>query len=60
MLCKENQLNQTYISFKMEIIDYGIGIHKSQINKLFLNFSKLEDPEKVNNQGTGLGLSLCK
>ena len=28
--------------------------------KIFLNFSKLEDHDKVNQNGIGLGLSICK
>lgn len=44
----------------MRIKDSGMGISKENINKLFLNFGKLEDPSGCNKTGTGLGLSICK
>jgi len=37
-----------------------MGISKENLGKLFLNFSKLADEDGINNQGTGLGLSVCK
>ena len=37
-----------------------MGISKENINKLFLNFGKLADPQGCNKTGTGLGLSICK
>ena len=36
--------------------DTGIGINAKNINKLFQIFGKLSDPDKLNNEGTGLGL----
>lgn len=37
-----------------------MGISQENINKLFLNFGKLADPNGNNKTGTGLGLSICK
>ena len=44
----------------MRIIDSGPGIKAEDIDKLFINFSKLADKDGSNKQGTGLGLSICK
>lgn len=49
-----------FISFYMEIIDTGIGIKKENLDKLFIDYSKLDDNSKLNQTGTGLGLSICK
>lgn len=51
---------QKYINFEIRITDSGCGISKENLNKLFLNFSRLEDHQKCNERGTGLGLSICK
>jgi len=40
--------------------DSGIGIKDSDKDKLFKFFGKLEDPDKINPQGAGLGLYICK
>lgn len=44
---------------KLEIIDSGIGFSKKQISDLFIPFKRLHI-EKVNVDGIGIGLSLCK
>ncbi len=33
---------------------------QENIGKLYNNFAKLADTKGVNNQGTGLGLGICK
>jgi signal transduction histidine kinase len=38
-----------YVSFQIRIKDSGRGIEKENLNKLFLNFSKLADEEGLNN-----------
>ena len=40
--------------------DEGIGISEEQIDKLFIDFGKLDDPTQCNVEGTGLGLSISK
>ena len=40
--------------------DQGIGIPADKLDKIFLEFGKLEDPNKMNMEGTGLGLSIAK
>jgi len=49
-----------YIEFEIHISDTGCGISKENIPKLFMNFSRLEEHQKMNHRGTGLGLSICK
>lgn len=48
------------ISLKIEVEDSGIGIKDSDIDKLFLNFTRVDEQRNRNIQGTGLGLSLTK
>ncbi len=45
---------------KIVIEDTGIGIKDSDKEKLFNDFVMLGDGFKLNNQGSGLGLSICK
>ena len=49
-----------YIEIEIHIIDTGCGISKENLPNLFMNFSRLEEHQKMNHQGTGLGLSICK
>jgi K+-sensing histidine kinase KdpD len=47
-----------FIKFRIEIADTGVGIKKEDIDKLFVDFSRLD--KDMNMKGTGLGLSICK
>ena len=40
--------------------DTGIGIGEDEVNKLFQEFGKLKDNNKLNESGCGLGLTICK
>lgn len=51
---------EQYIKFNLEISDTGCGIKKENLDKLFMDFGKLDEHSKINAQGTGLGLSICK
>ena len=44
----------------MTIEDTGIGINKQDLDKLFKFFGKLNDPNKINEKGCGLGLMISK
>lgn len=44
---------------RVEVTDTGIGISKSNIDRLFRPFMRIEDAEKQA-IGTGLGLAICK
>lgn len=45
---------------KIEVEDSGIGIRKEDMDRLFLNFTRVDEQKNRNIQGTGLGLSLTK
>ena len=42
------------------IQDFGIGIAKEELPKLFTRFIKLKSSELMNQDGIGIGLALCK
>ena len=52
--------SEYYSKIQIDIEDNGIGISQENINKLFIDFGKLNDVEGMNVQGTGLGLSIFK
>lgn len=53
-------VQENYIKFSLEVEDQGIGISEQNLGKLFIDFGKLQEHEKINPSGTGLGLSICK
>lgn len=48
--------NKAYIRF--EVIDTGIGIKKEDMDKLFEEFSRIEEKRNRKIEGTGLGMSI--
>ncbi len=44
---------------RVDVIDSGIGISEQNIQKLFQNFGKLKDSNGMNENGCGLGLTIC-
>lgn len=46
--------------FRFEVNDTGNGIKKSELSKLFKEFSQLDHTTAQALEGTGLGLSICK
>ncbi len=48
------------IRLRIEIKDSGIGIREEDQEKLFQNFTRLDEKKNRNIEGTGLGLSLTK
>jgi len=42
------------------IQDFGIGIAKEELPKLFTRFIKLKSSEMMNQDGSGIGLAICK
>jgi signal transduction histidine kinase len=49
-----------YIKFEIEVEDSGVGIAEENIDKLFHDYTRLEEHTEINHKGTGLGLSICK
>ena len=44
----------------MSVIDNGAGIAKEGTKKLFKEFSRLNEHDRNNKSGTGLGLKICR
>ena len=53
-------LKVLYIKFDLTIQDFGCGIAPENIDKLFIDFSKLLESAAQDMHGVGLGLSICK
>lgn len=49
-----------FINFEIEVQDFGCGIPPEKMNSLFINFNKIDEHQKRNKFGVGLGLSICK
>ena len=57
----KESLRKSFMSYLVfEIEDTGIGIREEDIDKLFLNFTRLDEKRNRNIEGTGLGLSLTQ
>lgn len=52
--------DETQLLLKLEVEDSGIGIKESDMERLFMNFTRLDEQKNRNIQGTGLGLNLTK
>lgn len=57
---RPTRVTEKYIKFEIRVIDSGLGISKENLDKLFMNFGKLDEHAAGNKTGTGLGLSICK
>ena len=57
---KEDSRQQEMVYLDFEIEDTGIGIRDEDKEKLFQNFTRLDEKKNRNIEGTGLGLSLTK
>jgi signal transduction histidine kinase len=47
-------------SVKLEVVDHGIGIPRTEQHKIFEKFYRVGDPLVHNTKGSGLGLSLVR
>jgi PAS domain S-box-containing protein len=50
----------TALKLKFSVIDTGVGIEESDLDKLFKDFSQIDTPFSRDMEGTGLGLSISK
>ncbi|PMN92593.1 hybrid sensor histidine kinase/response regulator [Enterovibrio norvegicus] len=50
----------TVCHVEMKVTDTGIGIKKEHLDKVFENFSQIDNSSKRRYQGTGLGLPICQ
>ena len=57
---KEQSRNTEMVFLNIEIEDTGIGIREEDMDKLFQNFTRLDEKKNRNIEGTGLGLSLTE
>ena len=39
---------EKFIKIRIEVIDTGVGIKKENLNKLFMDFSRLDEHQKMN------------
>jgi len=56
--CRRENIDS--VELTLEVSDSGIGIKPKDINRLFTDFSRIEDKYNSNIQGTGLGLSITR
>jgi two-component system sensor histidine kinase ChiS len=49
-----------FISFDIIVQDFGCGMSKESVSKLFIDFNTIEENASQNRNGVGLGLSICK
>ena len=59
-LANETREEPKYIKLQIEIEDNGVGMEQKDIDKLFKDYSMLNQHKHINQTGTGLGLSICK
>ena len=57
---REQSRAEDMIHLSVEVSDTGIGIKEKDIDKLFKNFTRLDEQKNRNIEGTGLGLSLTE
>ena len=55
---RELSRSEDQINLSVEVSDTGIGIKEKDIDKLFKNFTRIDEKKNRNIEGTGLGLSL--
>jgi signal transduction histidine kinase len=54
------QQTSTASTMSISVIDTGLGIERSDLDKLFIAFSQLEDVHTKRREGTGLGLAITR
>ena len=59
LIAEEVIVKETGI-LKFVVSDNGVGISENDKNKIFERFYKVQIPESINQEGTGIGLSIVK
>ena len=57
---REQSRKDDILTLSIEVEDTGMGIKKEDIDKLFENFTRVDEKKNRNIEGTGLGLSLTE
>ena len=55
---REAERKEGTVRLDIEVADTGVGIKEEDMDKLFKNFTRLDEQKNRNIEGTGLGLSL--
>lgn len=59
-ICLEVKLSKNKKYIKIFVIDTGCGIKSEDKNKIFTEYTMLQNTKTINKMGNGLGLSICK
>ena len=54
------QYDQGKEMLQVSVTDTGAGIEEHELSKIFEKFTKVQRTESVNEEGLGIGLSICK
>ena len=57
-LSVSGEIQDSNVNLYFEVKDTGIGIKKEDLNKLFVEFERIEEKRNRNIEGTGLGMSI--
>ena len=60
IIMKKEKIVNKYIKLQIKIEDNGVGISEENLQKLFMDYTRLDEHQMINAKGTGLGLSICK
>lgn len=54
------EINNGRVKYKVSVIDTGIGIKEDELSKLFELFTRLDEEQNKNIEGTGLGIAISQ
>ncbi|MDH5365628.1 MAG: ATP-binding protein [Cyclobacteriaceae bacterium] len=54
------EIHKNKVRFKVQVIDYGIGIPEESLGQIFQKYKQLDNAYSNSIRGTGLGLAICK